>query len=628
MKEKNQKPFKGLILVSTPWPLYNRPSIQIGALKSYIGSRFPKIHIEARHSYLAVAEGVGYPVYHALSERTWLAETVYAAMLFPEKSDDIEKLFRSKRRGSASLKRLAFAGLVERVKEITESEISRICWEAFDLAGFSICLCQLSASLYFIRQIKKAHPGIQIVVGGSTFSGVANRNFFNVFPEIDGIISGEGELPLSKMISHLIDGNESRWPDVPGVSRKNDPENRDQASFQQMKDLAALPIPDYSDYFEMLKTFTPKQRFFPVLPAEISRGCLWRKASPLNGQKGCAFCNLNLQWAGYRTKEAKQVAAEVNYLTSTHKVLSIAFADNLIPERISADLFKSISEQEKDYHLFCEVRATTPKKLLTLMKEAGVRELQVGIEALSSSLLKKINKGTSAILNLEIMKRCEELGIQNVSNLILCFPGSDRIDVEETLRCLEVAYPYRPLKGVHFWLGIGSPAWKNPSGFGISAVFNHPNYARLFPSRIAKGAPMIIQGYRGDLNHQRKLWRPVRERLRWWKKIYDRLKEDPSGEPILSYRDGRDFLLIRQKTPDARILMHRLVKTSRMIYLYCDRHRSLSEILNRFEGFSQPKVMLFLKLMVDQKLMFCEADRYLSLAIPVRSHPAMNSREL
>jgi hypothetical protein len=50
-----------------------------------------------------------------------------------------------------------------------------------------------------------------------------------------------------------------------------------------------------------------------------------------------------------------------------------------------------------------------------------MREVQIGIEALSSRLLKKLHKGTRAIQNLEIMKNCEMLGIRNISNLILQF---------------------------------------------------------------------------------------------------------------------------------------------------------------------------------------------------------------
>ena len=97
-------------------------------------------------------------------------------------------------------------------------------------------------------------------------------------------------------------------------------------------------------------------------------------------------------------------------------------------------------------------RPPTSWSELKVMAKAGMQEVQIGIEALSTPLLKKLHKGTSAIQNLEIMKSCETLGIENISNLILHFPGSDERDVALTLQSIEYALPYRPLKAVTFWL--------------------------------------------------------------------------------------------------------------------------------------------------------------------------------
>jgi hypothetical protein len=233
-------------------------------------------------------------------------------------------------------------------------------------------------------------------------------------------------------------------------------------------------------------------------------------------------------------------------------------------------------------------------------------------------LLKKLNKGTTAIQNLEVMKHCEGLGIANVSNLILHFPGSDHQDVEETLRNLEFALPFRPLRFVHFWLGLGSPVWQDPQAFGLKAVFNHPNYAAIFPPDIFRSMRFMIQAYRGDLGHQRKLWQPVKKKVRAWKKSYAELHKGPSRTPILSFRDGRDFLIIRQKRFEAEPLTHRLVGTSRAIYLFCQRHRSLKSILGHFPGVPEDRIVPFLSMMVDKKLMFEENGEYLSLAVPVK----------
>ena len=81
-----------IVLISTPWPLFNRPSIQLGALKAYLRSFFPDLTVHTEHLYLKVAKTLGYGLYQIISERTWLAEAIYAVLLFPDRYREIEKI--------------------------------------------------------------------------------------------------------------------------------------------------------------------------------------------------------------------------------------------------------------------------------------------------------------------------------------------------------------------------------------------------------------------------------------------------------------------------------------------------------------------------------------------------------
>jgi hypothetical protein len=218
------------------------------------------------------------------------------------------------------------------------------------------------------------------------------------------------------------------------------------------------------------------------------------------------------------------------------------------------------------------------------------------------------------------MRDCETVGLTNYANLILHFPGSDEKDVAETLRSLEFAMPYRPLKAVGFWLGLDSPVWQNPGLYGIKSVFNHPNWGRLFPNHIFASVRFMTQAYRGDLGYQRKIWRPVKVMIKKWQQFYTEQKCRPERSSALSLRDGREFLIIRQRSLGSETINHRLVGTSRRIYLFCRHHRSIKRIRNRFPGFSEDKIVSFLKMMVNKKLMYNENDRYLSLAVPVDVH--------
>jgi ribosomal peptide maturation radical SAM protein 1 len=592
MKNKNLK----IILISSPWPLYSRPSIQLGTIKAYLLAKHPDVDVHADHAFLKIAAALGYPLYHEISERTWLSEAVYAALLYPQRFEMVEKFFNRHAKPGSLIKKTGLLKITSVIKKTTDSLINDIAWKNFQLAGFSVSLCQLTSALYFIKRIK------------STFSGSTTPQFFDRFTEVDLVVTGEGELPFSQLVGYLkASADLSEIPAIPGIATVETVKtNGAPMRFQQMKNLKDLPPPDYDDYFELLKSLAPRNSFFPTLPAETSRGCWWQRSSTAGKSSGCAFCNLNLQWEGYRSKDPAQVAGEIDHLTAKYKTLAVSIVDNVLPKRTSKEIFKKLIGLKKDLRMFSEIRATTTRPELNLMVQAGMQEVQIGIEALSTSLLVKLHKGTTAIQNLEIMRDCEALDLVNYSNLILHFPGSDEQDVAETLWSLEFALPYRPLKAVGFWL------------YGIKSVFNHSNWGCLFPNKILASMRFMIQAYRGDLGYQRKIWRPVEKAMKQWQQTYTEQNCRPERSSSLNFRDGREFLIIRQRKFDAETINHRLVGTSRLIYLYCQHPRSIKRIRERFPAFAEDKILSFLNMMVTKRLMFEEKDRYLSLAIPVK----------
>jgi len=608
---------KRIVLISPPWPLFNSPSIQLGALKAFIKQRIPETEVKALHAYLSVAQALGYDLYDRISERTWLAESLYAALLYPDRTETISRFWERRASAAAFPKKPSFGALSRTIKDVSSRILDGEDWERCLLTGFSICFGQLTSSLYFVREIKQRAPSIKIVVGGSATAGDMGKGMLQTFPDLDFVVRCEGELPLLNLVKSLSDSQDStNLSPVSGLISRDERAGSEEIS--QVSHLDELPIPDYGDYFRRLGCLGPEQVFLPRIPMEISRGCWWQKPLKPKGTSGCAFCNLNLQWQGYRAKSPERTIAELHALTEQHQILSVSFMDNLLPAKDQESLFKRIQGLGKDLSLFGEIRAATPRKVLAAMASAGMRQVQVGIEALSTGLLKKLNKGTTAMDNLEIMKNCETPGMPDLaSNLILAFPSSNSRDVAETMANLEFAGPFRPLKGIPFWLGYGSPVWQHPGGYGIKKAGNHLFYKHFFPPEILKGLRLMIQGYQGGVRYQNHLWRPVKERLNKWRRSYLQFHESPGSDPILSYQDGGNFMIISERRSGDNDMTHRLKNTSRKIYLFCETQRSLPEILDRFPGFGEEKIMPFLRMMVDKRLMFNEEDRYLSLAVPI-----------
>lgn len=600
-------PFK-VALISMPWPASYRPSVQLGALKAFLNLQ--KIDVDTFHFYPEVADAIGIGVYETISSSSFTSEAIYASLLFPERENIIQRFLEKEIKRRKKRLPVKLTEIREKIKKLHKRHLRDIEWGRYQLIGFSICISQLTSSLYMIREIKGLYPKIPIVIGGSGVCEEVGRSLLRTFPEIDFAIQGEGELPLLKLCRSIE--SKSNF-DIPGLMRRSSREVVG-GGYQQIQNLDYLPPPDYSGYFDTLKRLRSLKNIIPAIPIEGSRGCWWNQSHRGEPLKACRFCNLNLQWKGYRAKSPSRIVKEVDYLVRRYGSLKLYFVDNVLNYEGIKEIFEGILGLGKDLEIFLETRAQIKKEQLKLMKKAGVKEIQVGIEALSTSLLKKMHKGTTAIQNIAIMKYCEEVGIINSANLITCFPGSEEGEVIETLRNMDFVLPYRPLEGIKFWLGYGSAIASYPKMFGIRRIYNHPIYKILFPEFFYKRLYFMHKGYVGDRYRQERMWRPVLDKCNEWEDYYKRMKS-LSCDPILSYMDGGEFLIIRRRIKENQNELHRLRGVSREIYLFCDTPKHLKRISERFCSIGQEKLLNFLNSLVDKRIMFKEGNRFLSLAV-------------
>lgn len=594
-------------LLSMPWALFSRPSVQLSVLKSYVESRDKGLKVHAMHPYLEVARLIGPERYHVLSQDMWLCESFYAAILFPERRESIQR-FLSRNCKTGVKKILAdFDLIAEILGRHLDEMAARQDWNTFNLIGFSVCFNQLFSSLAAARVIKRFTPDLPILFGGSSCIGEGATALIERFPQVDYVAVGEGEesfLACCRFLRHA----DAPLPqsvycrDIVARAIEKD------TCCEQLKQLSELPVPDYRDYMSEMRHCFGDQPFIPELPLEFSRGCWWRK---------CTFCSLNLQWNGYRFKKAEQVYRELTENAARYECLDFFFTDNALPVNESKKLFSMLANDDNSYRFFAEIRAIGDPDLLALFRKGGLAAVQVGVEALSTSLLARMRKGTTAMENIAVMKHCQASGIELKGNLITCFPGSTADEVEETLAALDFVLPYAPLSDAAFFLGQGSPVACNPANYAVSAMSAHPGYKAMLPPEILQGMVLPVLGYRGDRQEQKELWKPVRHKIRTWQNFYRKRKRVGNHIPALSFRDGGSFVIIRQERLIGPVLNHRLRGTSRQIYLFLDKVRSRSDLLARFPGFSEQMLIKFLDDLVAKRLVFRENDQYLALAVRV-----------
>ncbi len=597
---KQEQPFK-LALVSMPWAIFNRPSIQLAALKAYLDQQ-GAIHTTLFHPYLEVARGLTTHSYHYLAKTSWAGEALYGSLLFPERKKEPAELFRQETRAKKELYELDFDKTRDFLDQQLNDWLDNNDLASFQLIGFSVCFSQLLASLTAAVRIKEKYPDIPIVFGGSGCVAEIGYSLTRNFSQLDYVVSGEGEETLHSLCRHL-QGKLAK-NQLPGqIIQKNC--KKISSCGQEIRDLNSLPVPDYSPYFNELRHYFPKEAFIPVLPIEFSRGCWWNK---------CTFCNLNLQWKGYRWKTGTRMFAEVRQLAKEHSCLDFTFCDNALPVREADAFFKKTAAEPIDYDFFAEIRVISKPEKIQNFSRGGLSSVQVGIEALSTSLLTKMVKGTSVIENIAAMKLACQSGMQLDGNLIVEFPGSNEEEVKETLKALDYVLPYSPLNSAAFFLGYGSPILANPKTFGIQAITQHPKNRKLFPAEILSSMEMLIKSYRGDRLKQRILWKPVIKKIQDWQNFHEQRKG--SRQQALSYRDGKDFILIRQEQEGGQILRHRLQGLSRKIYLFCNTIKTIEEIKLSFPSIKESALRMFLADLDRKKLLFQEGRKVLSLAVP------------
>lgn len=602
MGSNTSPPFK-LTLISMPWSIFNRPSLQLGALKSYL-ERESNFQVDTHHFYLHLAKTISPEIYSQIALSGWAGEALFAPLLFPEKRADAQKLFRRCLVGKT--KPLPdFDELVTCVEQSCRQWLTTIVLHRYNLIGFSLCFSQLFASLYLAKKIKKAYAETAIVFGGSSCSGDIGQSLLHHFPEIDYLVDGEGEHQLLQLCNFLSGERNS----LPEKINSQHPVSRDRAdnSTTPLK-LNNLPYPDFSVYFKEMKQLFPNKPFIPLLPIEFSRGCWWNK---------CTFCNLNLQWQNYRFKDCDRMLAETLHLAKTYECLHFTFTDNALPPKEADRFFKKLSAKEIDFDFFAEIRGITKPEQLHLYSQAGLKTVQVGIEALSTSLLAKMAKGTTTIDNIAVMKMCSASAIRMEGNLITDFPATTDEEIAETLENLDVVLPYLPLQAATFFLGYGSPIHAgatNPAkDFSVHKVIPHAKNRLLFPKDYLQSMTMLINSYKGDKKLQHKRWQPVRRKIRAWHDFHKRSTNN--RQHPLHYRDGSTFLIIRQERVSGTPLLHRLRGASRKIYLSCDRPITIHSLLEKFPEITEQALRKFIDEMCMKRLMFQENEQILSLAV-------------
>lgn len=339
-----------------------------------------------------------------------------------------------------------------------------------ELAPYPVVGCtssfeQTAASLAILQAAKRRWPQTVTILGGANCEGEMAEGLCGLAAAPDHIFSGESEQTFVAFLS--------------GLARGERPANRILEG-APCHSLDALPTPDYSDYYTQLRAFLPDSPMLRggscYLPYESSRGCWW-------GQKShCTFCGLNGHGMAFRQKSPDRVIAELKTLAPAHLTRQITMTDNIMPHAYFRTLIPRLAQELPGLKLMYEQKANLTLRQVQELVQAGVTEIQPGIEALSTGLLRLMAKGTSAAQNIALLRYAKATGMVLQWNLLYGFPGDQLSFYDETLELLPLLHHLPPPKRMSpVILDRFSPYHSHPASFGISALRPMPAYFDVFP---------------------------------------------------------------------------------------------------------------------------------------------------
>lgn len=619
-----------VVLVSMPYAEVQRPSIALGLLQAAL--RETAIEVESCYPNLAFAELLGLDLYRTIAATPTdflLGEWTFAGAAFPDFEPDHDRYLAltvggglGGFRGPAADVEATFRRVRARATAWVEELAASIAARRPRIVGCSSMFQQHCASLALLRAIRARCPETVTVLGGANCEGPMGVATARAFPWVDLVVSGEADELFAELcrqaLAHgrqleaaalpygVIAGGGSRDPGVDGA-----PEAPPRAT---VRELDALPTPDYDDYFSALASSPLAAHIRPGLPAESSRGCWWGEKSH------CTFCGLNGTGMGYRAKSGPRVRRELAVLAARYGIQDFELVDNILDMGHIRTVLAELAASGAGYRLFYETKANLKREQLRCLAAAGVRWIQPGIESLHSEVLALIAKGNAAMINLQLLKWARELGIRLSWNMLCGFPGERQAWYHEMAAWLPaIAHLQPPSAMVRVRYDRFSPFHLRPADFGLTLEANRA-YRYVYPlptADLEQLAYYFEDRATAEPFHRGLQRRPgaraVEAAVSVWKHGWARTP------PRLTVSDEGDRLLVLDTRACARSPRWTLEGLAMAIYRACAAARTPAALLRQLRAehgaaVSAARVDANVETLCAQRLMLRLEGKLLSLA--------------
>jgi ribosomal peptide maturation radical SAM protein 1 len=615
-----------VVLVNMPFGNLDTPSIGLGLLKGALLNS----DIQARiyNFQIRFAELIGHDdyvtVYGNMHTEELAGEFIFSNSLFgADWATDVERyiddVLRRKALGSGAeamydeAEVLEFGRIIYKARAKVEHFLCEclqtICSVRPDVVGFTSLFHQHVASLSLAKRIKRRLPKTCILFGGANCEGTMGAETIQQFEFVDAVVSGEADFVFPQVVKQVV--RSGSVPKLDGVLTRSRSElhvlQQRPSHTAMVEKLDLLPLPDYDDYFAEREASSITFARPVGLLFETSRGCWW-------GEKHhCTFCGLNGETMRYRSKSAKRALDEFVYLTQRYPGCSVNAVDNILDMTYFSDFLPLLAQQHHGLKLFYEVKANLRKEQLRLLLNAGVREIQPGIESFSDHVLTIMRKGVSALQNIQLIKMCRELGIKVFYNLIWGFPGESSDDYADMARLVPLISHLTPPVGEGaIRIDRFSPSFEQATELGFGDLLPHPAYSYVYPFNEEALTNLAYFFVSADgSNSEARYTRALANEVQNWRTCH--------AQSDLFWMQTAEYLLIWDFRPIATEVLTVLSGIEKLCYVECEQIRTPQQVVLALKAHAQLRaeqgqVSEILDSFTNRNLMIRRGNSYLALA--------------
>lgn len=296
-----------------------------------------------------------------------------------------------------------------------------------------VAISSLTPQIYEAFKMAKIanEEGCTTVIGG--YHPTLDPDFVIKKPYVDYIIRGEGEHTFKELIDFIDAGHEMKEiKRITGLSYKDENgiihHNPDRA-LEPNLDSFPLPRRDLVDNKKYIYLGNH------VDLVESSRGC------PYN----CKFCCIRKMWKdpynnrSYRTKGLKRILKEIYSIDLMNDFIFFCEDNFTINVKRTKEILNAIIKSgiPNKLHFSCQSRVDTLFRnpwLMDLLRDAGFRQIFLGIESVHQQSLDAMNKqNTTPVMTRKVVEMLQDRGISIFGGVIIGYPGETKKMVRETI---------------------------------------------------------------------------------------------------------------------------------------------------------------------------------------------------